>query len=129
MSNSSECELLIKEIRDLIVTDCHKQLSNVQNCGMLIDLPNEYENLVTCFAIIDDNKKGSWRIKDVQILSKTRMLQEKMYKKWNSIFFAINLENDQFLVEYYAENEKDWQKSIFDGEGKWKHYEKVLEKI
>lgn len=129
MDNFNENNLLITEIRDLIVTDCQKQLSNVQNCGMLIDICNEYENLVTCFAIISDNKKESWPIKNVQILNKARMLQEKMGKKWDSIFFAINLENNQFLVEYYVENEKDWQKPIFDGEGKWKYYMEMLTKI
>lgn len=73
MSDLYECELLITELRELIIADCHKQLNNIQNCGLLIDICDGNETLATGFAIAD-NKKESWFINDMQILDKAKIL-------------------------------------------------------
>lgn len=127
MKNSSEIKLLVDELRELIVADCCKQLSNVQNCGMLIDV-YEYETLVTGFAIISNDKKESWLVEDMQILDKAEILQEKMNKEWASMFLVINLGNNKFSTEYYIK-ETSWRKDLFDHVGEWTHYTKMVEKL
>lgn len=129
MNNSSEDDALISELRNLIVTDCCKQVNNVQNCGLLIDIPDPYGTLVTGFAITDGGKKESWRVRDMQILARARALQEKMNKKWDSAFIIVNLKNDKFSVEFYVMSEVNWRKGFLDGVGEWDYYLKVLEKL
>lgn len=128
MDNSKENSLIITELCELIIKDCCKQFGDVQNCGLLIDIPDEYETLTTGFAITN-NKKESWFINNMQILDKTKMLQEKMNKKWNSMFLIANLKNNQFSVEYYDEIETSWRKSLFDHVGEWNYYMKMVEKL
>lgn len=125
MDSSKENSLIITELCELIIKDCCKQFDDVQNCGLLIDIPDEYETLTTGFAITN-NKKESWFINNMQILDKAKMLQEKMNKKWNSMFLIANLKNNQFLVEYYDEIETSWRKSLFDHVGEWNYYMKMI---
>lgn len=128
MSDLYECELLITELRELIIADCHKQLNNIQNCGLLIDICDGNETLATGFAIAD-NKKESWFINDMQILDKAKILQEKMGKTWWSMFLVTSLKSNQFSAEYYAGIETSWRKSLFDHVSEWGHYIKMAEKL
>lgn len=129
MSDLYECELLITELRELIIADCHKQLNNIQNCGLLIDICDGNETLATGFAITNNNKKDSWLIENMQIFDKAIILREKMSKKWDSMFLVTNLKNNQFLAEYYVGIETSWRKSLFDHIGEWTYYMKMVEKL
>lgn len=129
MNDSNECEALTSELRNLIVTDCCKQVNNVQNCGLLIDVCDLHETLATGFAITDSGKKEAWLVEDMQILDKAEILQEKMNKKWDSAFIIVNLKNDKFSVEFYVMSEVNWRKGFLDGVGEWDYYLKVLEKL
>lgn len=127
MNDFKENSLLITELRELIVKDCCEQLNNVQNCGLLIDIPDEYETLATGFAITNNNKKDSWLIENMQIFDKAIILREKMGKKWDSMFLVTNLKNNQFLAEYYVGIETSWRKSLFDHVGEWTYCIKMVE--
>lgn len=129
MSDLYECELLITELRELIIADCHKQLNNIQNCGLLINICDGNETLATGFAITNNNKKDSWLIENMQIFDKAIILREKMSKKWDSMFLVTNLKNNQFLAEYYVGIETSWRKSLFDHIGEWTYYMKMVEKL
>ena len=129
MNDSNECEALTSELRNLIVTDCCKQVNNAQNCGLLIDVCDLHETLATGFAITDSGKKEAWLVEDMQILDKAEILQEKMNKKWDSAFIIINLKNNKFLVEFYVGNKTAWRKSLFDHVGEWGYYIKASEKL
>lgn len=127
MNNSSECELLVTEIRELIITDCCRQYNNVQNCGLLLDLEQD-STIVIGFANVN-NKKESWQVKNFEILKVARKLQEVMGKKWSSLFFVTNLESGKFNISFLTKETMTWRKSIFDAEGEWEYYEKMLEKL
>lgn len=127
MSDYNENKRLITELRNLIVEDCCKQLNNVQNCGLLIDICDGNETLATGFAITN-NKKDNWLINNMQIFDKAIILQEKMGKTWGSMFLVTNLKNGQFLTEYYSGIETSWRKSWFDHVGEWTYYMKMVKK-
>lgn len=127
MDNYNECELLVTEIRELIITDCCKQFNNVQNCGLLLDLEQD-GTIVTGFANVN-NKKESWRVKNFEILKVARKLQEVMNKEWTSLFFVANLESNKFNISFLTKGTMAWRKSIFDAEGEWEYYAKILKKL
>lgn len=125
MNNFNESELLVNKFRGLIVEDCCKQYSNVQNCGLLLDL-EEDGTVIIGFANVN-NKKESWRVKNFEILKIARKLQEAMNKEWVSLFFIANLESDKFNISFLTKSTMTWRKSIFDAESEWRYYEKMLE--
>lgn len=127
MDNYNECELLVTEIRELIITDCCKQFNNVQNYGLLLDLEQD-GTIVTGFANVN-NKKESWRVKNFEILKVARKLQEVMNKEWTSLFFVANLESNKFNISFLTKGTMAWRKSIFDAEGEWEYYAKILKKL
>ena len=129
MNDFNENSLLVTEILELIATDCQKQLNNIKNCGLLIDICDGNETLATGFVITNNNKKDDWLIENMQIFDKAIILREKMGKKWGSMFLVTNLKNNHFSVEYYAGIETSWRKSLFDPAGERGHYMKMLETL
>ena len=127
MGNFNENSLLVVEIRELIVTDCRKQLNNVQNCGLLVDV-EEGSVSATGFANTND-KKESWFVENLIIFDKLEELWGKMGKKWDSAFFCTDLESGKFNIEFLTAKTMTWRKSIFDAEGEWDYYEKILERL
>lgn len=127
MNNFNKDSLLVVEIRDLIVTDCRKQLNNVQNCGLLVDI-EEGGVSATGFANTND-KKESWLVENLIIFDKLEELWRKTNKKWDSTFFCMDLESENFNVEFLTAKTMTWRKFIFDHVGEWKHYEKMLERL
>lgn len=127
MDNSNENSLLVTEIRELIITDCRKQLDNVQNCGLLVDV-EEGDMSATGFSNMND-KKESWFVENLVIFDKLEELWGKMDKKWNSAFFCTDLESGKFNVEFLTAKTMTWRKFIFDHVGEWNYYEKMVEKL
>lgn len=127
MNSFDESELLANKLRNLIIEDCCKQHNNVQNCGLLLDL-EEDGTVVIGFANVND-KKESWLVKNFEILKIARELQEAMNKEWLSLFFVANLESNKFNISFLTKETTTWRKSIFDAEGEWEYYEKILEKL
>lgn len=95
MSDYNENKRLITELRNLIVEDCCKQLNNVQNCGLLIDICDGDETLATGF-VITNNKKDSWLINNMQIFDKAIILQEKWAKHGIQCFWSLILKTVNF---------------------------------
>lgn len=60
---------------------------------------------------MDNFNENNWQIENMQIFDKIIALREKMSKKWGSMLLAVNLKNNQFLVEYYAGIETSWRKA------------------
>lgn len=123
----SEKDELMMKLSTKIIDDCTSQYDNVQDCGLLLDV-EEDGTVVIGFANVDD-KKESWRFKNLEILKTARKLQEAMDKKWSSLFFVADLASGKFNVRFLTKETMTWRKSIFDAEGEWAYYSSQLKEL
>lgn len=95
-------------IRDLIIADCTKRFSYIQDCGIFILVlgsnkysPHKTYIIVNCFVNTENNEQKWLIIEDSEILNKINLLYGNMGENWDEMLIVCNVKANKFSTEFF----------------------------